>query len=102
MLLIISIYWEYAYERERSYFGRHYRKNRSRELKNDFRETMAKKKKKKVKQKQHEEIMSMQDGEFYFIAGYTPGGMPFGITWDQVRAEGLVEDEEDLDDDLFL
>lgn len=59
--------------------------------------------KKKAKQKQHEEILSMQDGEFYFIAGYTPGGMPFGITWDQAREQGLVDEAgEDIDDFPFL
>lgn len=24
------------------------------------------------------------DGTFAFIAGYTPGGAPYGVTWEQV------------------
>ena len=24
------------------------------------------------------------DGTFAFIAGYTPGGMPFGVTWEEL------------------
>ena len=34
------------------------------------------------------------DENFYFIAGYTSGGMPYGITWEEAEEEGLLEDEE--------
>lgn len=30
-----------------------------------------------------EAFESTQNGEFYFIAGYTSGGVPFGITWEE-------------------
>lgn len=29
---------------------------------------------------------------FYFIAGYTSGGMPYGITWEQAQRDGVLED----------
>lgn len=35
---------------------------------------------------------SFQDANFYFIAGYTSGGAPYGITWEQAREEGLLEE----------
>jgi hypothetical protein len=35
---------------------------------------------------------SDSDENFCFIAGYTAGGTPYGITWEQVRSEGLLED----------
>ncbi len=40
-----------------------------------------------------------QDDNFYFIAGYTSGGAPYGVTWEQARRDGLIEsdDEDDLD-----
>ena len=34
------------------------------------------------------------DENFYFIAGYTSGGMPYGITWEEAKSKGLLEDEE--------
>ena len=30
-----------------------------------------------------------QDENFYFIAGYTSGGAPYGITWEQAEEESL-------------
>ena len=34
------------------------------------------------------------DENFYFIAGYTSGGMPYGITWEEAKSKDLLEDEE--------
>lgn len=63
---------------------------------------MAKKKKTKKKKHQNEFTGLEQDEYFYFIAGYTPGGAPYGITWEQAREEGLIESEEDDElDSLF-
>ncbi len=61
---------------------------------------MAKKKKTKKKKHQNEFAGLEQDEYFYFIAGYTPGGAPYGITWEQAREEGLIESEEDDEWDL--
>lgn len=38
------------------------------------------------------------DEYFYFIAGYTSNGVPYGITWEQAIEDGLIEHKE-LDDD---
>jgi len=34
-----------------------------------------------------------QNEEFYYIAGYTPGGFPFGITWEEYERD-IKEDED--------
>lgn len=36
----------------------------------------------------------LSDENFYFIAGRTSGGAPYGITWEQARREGLLKDGE--------
>ena len=41
-------------------------------------------------QKTHED----QDSRFYFIAGYTSGGAPFGVTWEEMGLELWGEFEE--------
>lgn len=44
----------------------------------------VRKKKKRVK----EEIeLSSQDDRFFFIAGYTSGGAPYGVTWEEMGLE---------------
>jgi len=54
-----------------------------------------------TKKKKRKEPDIYQDENFAFIAGYTPGGFPFGITWaeqeeiDRREQEGrLPKDEE--------
>jgi RimJ/RimL family protein N-acetyltransferase len=54
---------------------------------------MAKKKRKK---QTSEETIDWQDDRFYFIAGYTSGGAPYGVTWEEMGLE-LFNDE--IDDD---
>ncbi len=34
------------------------------------------------------------DGEFYFIAGHTSAGFPYGITWDQALEDQMITREE--------
>lgn len=34
------------------------------------------------------------DENFYLIAGYTSGGAPYGITWEQAEKEGLPKNQE--------
>lgn len=48
--------------------------------------------KKKDKKETEEEVL--QDEYFYFIAGYTSGGAPYGTTWEEAYADGLLEEEE--------
>jgi hypothetical protein len=50
---------------------------------------------------------SSQNGDFYFIAGYTSGGAAYGITWEQyeneIKEDHPSEDESDtvnLDDEI--
>ena len=49
------------------------------------------------KQKEDEQLCnrySYSDENFFFIAGYTSGGMLYGVTWEEAEKEGLLEDEE--------
>ncbi|MDO5138549.1 MAG: hypothetical protein Q4D71_08860 [Oscillospiraceae bacterium] len=59
---------------------------------------MGKKRPKRKKQKAAEDIYaemySNMDGTFSFIAGYTPGGAPHGVTWEQVGIDSELPFEE--------
>ncbi len=61
---------------------------------------MKKKKKRKailMKQNELQDCFSDSDETFYYIAGYTSGGAPYGVTWDEMGLEPNGEvDEEDL------
>lgn len=58
----------------------------------------AKKRKRQEGRMTKEYINPDQDEFFYFIAGYTSGGVPYGITWEQASKDGLIEeDDEDYD-----
>lgn len=50
--------------------------------------------KKKRRRKVEREPEIEQDETFYFIAGYTSWGFPYGVTWEQAYEEGLLEEEE--------
>ena len=47
--------------------------------------------------KNHGKEVPEQDDNFFFIAGYTSGGAPYGVTW----AEMGLEHWESLEDDLY-
>lgn len=49
----------------------------------------------KKKQKENPVFYEDQDDIFYYIAGYTSGGAPYGVTWEEM---GLKPDMEELDD----
>lgn len=34
------------------------------------------------------------EGEYYFVAGHTSNGVPYGVTWEEARAQGLIGAEE--------
>jgi len=55
------------------------------------------KKKKKEEKKFIEEYKDWQDDRFYFIAGYTSGGAPYGIQWWEMGLEPY-KDEYDNDE----
>ena len=44
----------------------------------------------KRKRKKREELMEEieQDETFYYIAGYTSGGAPYGVTWEEMEEIG--------------
>ena len=49
--------------------------------------------KRKPKRKKTEESVSLpeQDDRFFFIAGYTSGGAPYGVTWEEMGLEPWEE-----------
>ncbi|OWZ82769.1 hypothetical protein [Natranaerobius trueperi] len=51
------------------------------------------KQKKEEKEKIEAQLDPWQDGSFFFIAGYTSGGVPFGITWEEHNNQTEIEDE---------
>ena len=61
---------------------------------------MGKKRPKYKKQQAAEDIRmemySDMDGTFAFIAGYTPGGAPYGVTWEQVGIDSELPFEEKI------
>jgi hypothetical protein len=54
----------------------------------------------KALKKQEESDMGelFQDDRFYFIAGYTSGGAPYGVTWEEMCIEPY-EDEDAIFDE---
>lgn len=48
--------------------------------------------KREAKQTPLAECNLFQDENFFYIAGYTSGGAPYGITWEQAREEGMLEE----------
>ena len=56
----------------------------------------AKKRKRLEKAAELESMLGIeQDEHFAFIVGYTPGGAPCGITWEEWEPMGASEAEED-------
>ena len=62
---------------------------------------MPNKRQKKVEReaKIREELGFDQDEHFAFIVGYTSGGVPYGLTWEEWDAIEEVEELEMLFDD---
>ncbi len=64
----------------------------------------AKKAKRKKLRKQHKMQKSesvdyaQQDDRFYYIAGYTSGGAPYGVTWEEMGMMLGTKDTEEFDD----
>lgn len=57
------------------------------------------------KQEQSEFYNEGRNDRFYFIAGYTSGGAPYGVTWEEMGMEpyedelGLIDDDDNDSDD---
>ena len=43
-----------------------------------------------------------QDDIFFFIAGYTAGGVPYGVTWEEMGLKPWQKYEEEECEDAFL
>jgi hypothetical protein len=54
-------------------------------------ELMSKKKGKKSALSDHESVVLDQDDQFYFIAGYTEWGVPYGVTWEEYEAQSALD-----------
>jgi len=44
------------------------------------------------------EYNDWQDDRFYFIAGHTSGGAPYGVTWEEMGLKPWENEFEDTDD----
>ena len=51
------------------------------------------KRRKKRAQKEPELLPMEQDDTFFFIAGYTSGGVPYGLTWEEMGLEPWEDTE---------
>ena len=47
----------------------------------------ARKRKAQKQQEQDGSLSNWQDDRFFFIAGYTSGGAPYGVTWEEMGLE---------------
>lgn len=52
---------------------------------------MRKKKGKQSALSDHESVVMEQDDQFYFIAGYTEWGVPYGVTWEEYEAQSTLD-----------
>ena len=52
------------------------------------------KKKKDKTESTYSDLYSDMDGTFAFIAGYTPGGFPYGVTWEEVGIDSELPFDE--------
>ena len=41
------------------------------------------------------------DADYYFIVGYTPNDVPYGITWEEAREQGLIDERQSDDAPAF-
>ncbi len=41
------------------------------------------------------------DADYYFIVGYTPNDVPYGITWEEARQRGLIDEWQSDDPPAF-
>ncbi len=58
-------------------------------------------KRKALKNRQVEPALE-QDDTFFFIAGYTSGGAPYGVTWEEMGLNPWQESDDEGCEDAFL
>ena len=49
-------------------------------------------------EKRLQDLYPDSDGTYYYIAGYTSGGAPFGVTWEEMGMTPYNEPEDTSDD----
>ena len=54
---------------------------------------------KKMDEGLNAEYNDWQDDRFYYIAGYTSGGAPYGVTWEEMGLEPWENELEDCSED---
>lgn len=60
-------------------------------------ESAVRAKKRKQAEREETEFWSDSDDTFAYIGGYTPAGVPFGLTWDEVdEAPPWAEDDDGI------
>ena len=60
---------------------------------------ISQKQKKKEEKLVSETYNEWQDDRFYFIAGYTSGGVPYGVTWEEMGLTPYENEFDDMQDD---
>lgn len=59
-------------------------------------------KRKRIEKSWEELEKEFYGDSYYFIAGYTSGGAPYGITMEEAEEQGLLEEEKNDDADKDL
>jgi hypothetical protein len=60
------------------------------------RQKLAEKKKRMKEEQEFQAKYSDSDDTFYYIAGYTSGGAPYGVTWEEMGMEPYGEEKNDM------
>ncbi|RQD67626.1 MAG: hypothetical protein D5S00_10065 [Tindallia sp. MSAO_Bac2] len=63
---------------------------------------MKKRRSQQNKQEENQDDFVDSDEHFYYIAGYTSGGVPYGITWEEAIKNGMTQKgkiNDECDDD---
>ncbi|HJB23406.1 MAG TPA: hypothetical protein H9946_04570 [Candidatus Jeotgalibaca pullicola] len=58
---------------------------------------MAKKRKKNKRKNSKLEFNSESNEDFFFIAGYTSWGFPYGTSWEEAEEQRILEEENDCE-----
>ena len=75
-----------------------YKKEAKRQLKIEQQKKEERKREKEINEREYYE--PWQDENFYYIAGYTSGGAPYGVTWEEYKGENDY-DKELMDNERF-
>ncbi|WP_078811084.1 hypothetical protein [Selenihalanaerobacter shriftii] len=68
-------------------------------LKQEEAKRKAAKERKRSKKEELIDDPSWQNAKFYFIAGYTSNGVPYGITWEEYEEKYSETNQDDTSDD---